>query len=267
MDIRIQNKNTWILLASIGILFILNIVTHGGVIRTIQKPLYAIGSGFYSLGSKLQYTWIGITEGKALLETIAKQEQFIGTLVQETIDQQQTKELAATTEQFASLEASIGFPITSSRIIFTTRIDGEKIFVLRQPKDTPYISGQAVVSPEGFLVGKIIEVTPTLAFVQPITNKESTVAVTMLTNAEVQSIVRGQHGVSLFMELIPQDAVITEHALVVTSSLEEEIPVALPVGKIVSVHYTEGELFQTAVVAPLSSIQQLRVVGVVMLQI
>jgi rod shape-determining protein MreC len=106
--------------------------------------------------------------------------------------------------------------------------------------------GMPVVTRRG-LVGRIIEVFPTVARVQLITDPEASVNV-QLQLSRTDGVLAAQLNGELWVELIDQSATITQGELVITSGLGGKFPSEIPVGQVISIHRRDYELFQQAVI-------------------
>ncbi|MFA6423554.1 MAG: rod shape-determining protein MreC [Patescibacteria group bacterium] len=101
--------------------------------------------------------------------------------------------------------------------------------------------GSAVIS-NGYLIGKISEVREKSSTVYLITNVNSLVPV-MMTKSRVKGLLRG--GISgLVVEQIPLDAEISEGEDVITSSIGDEFPENILVGKVSKIISKESEIFK-----------------------
>lgn len=106
--------------------------------------------------------------------------------------------------------------------------------------------GMPVVTRRG-LVGRIIEVFPTVARVQLITDPEASVNV-QLQLSRADGVLAAQLNGELWVDLIDQSATITQGELVITSGLGGKYPIEIPVGQVISIHRRDYELFQQAVI-------------------
>ncbi|HEY47960.1 MAG: hypothetical protein AMJ88_01110 [Anaerolineae bacterium SM23_ 63] len=106
--------------------------------------------------------------------------------------------------------------------------------------------GMPVVTRRG-LVGRIIEVFPTVARVQLITDPEASVNV-QLQLSRADGVLAAQLNGELWVDLIDQSATITQGELVITSGLGGKYPAEIPVGQVISIHRRDYELFQQTVI-------------------
>jgi rod shape-determining protein MreC len=112
--------------------------------------------------------------------------------------------------------------------------------------DAEISHGMPVVTRRG-LVGRIIEVFPTVARVQLITDPEASVNV-QLQLSRADGVLAAQLNGELWIDLIDQSATITQGELVITSGLGGKYPAEIPVGQVISIHRRDYELFQQAVI-------------------
>lgn len=105
-----------------------------------------------------------------------------------------------------------------------------------------------VVAPDG-LVGRIVEVTPSTAKVQLITDPVSA-AGALLQRTRVTGIVIGNLGAGLKVRYLPLLADVVVGDEVVTSGMGGIFPKGIPVGRVTAVERASGALFQEAVLQP-----------------
>lgn len=122
----------------------------------------------------------------------------------------------------------------------------------------------AVVADEGVLVGKIVEVYAKSSRALLLTDQESAVAVSLSGGTPSSKLVRGERGLSLLLDQVPQQETLRLGQLVATSGLESAVPRGLVVGEIEEVVSEPNDLFQTAVLRPLVDFDALSLVAVVL---
>jgi rod shape-determining protein MreC len=119
-----------------------------------------------------------------------------------------------------------------------------------------------VAAPEG-LVGRIVDVTPSTAKVQLITDPVS-VAGALMQRTRVTGIVIGNLGAGLRVRYLPLLADVVVGDEVVTSGMGGIFPKGIPVGRVTAVERTSGALFQEAVLQPKVDLGRLEEVVVLM---
>jgi len=122
--------------------------------------------------------------------------------------------------------------------------------------------GAAVASGEGFLIGRVIEVFYNTANVLLITDQNSVVNA-MTAEGRASGNARGQHGLGIAMEMIPQTESVKAGDAVFSSGLSEDFPKGLLIGKIVKIETKSGELFQKAQLRPFANLSKLERVLVI----
>jgi rod shape-determining protein MreC len=105
-----------------------------------------------------------------------------------------------------------------------------------------------VVAPDG-LVGRIVEVTPTAAKVQLLTDPLSAVG-GLLQRTRVTGIVSGNLGAGTRMTYLPLLADVAAGDEVLTSGMGGVFPKGIPIGRITAVERRSGALFQEASIQP-----------------
>lgn len=100
------------------------------------------------------------------------------------------------------------------------------------------------------LVGTIKQVSAHLSSVALVTSNSSKVLAKLAQGNTGQSIAVGEYNLAVRLKYIELDELIKVGDGVVTSNLNRLIPAGLLIGTVTSVEKNEGELFQSAVVAP-----------------
>ncbi len=258
-----QQKKILILLAVLALFLLAQTAPFSRFFTALAAPVFKSGSLLYKLGVKAREGWTGLTGGFALQKKVAAQAEEIADLARANAD---LASLAAVKEELRDLwqwrEGRSANIIPADVLFFSQALNRQTLLIGRGQKDG-LAPGYAVVARSGVLVGKISRVYEDMAAVLLITDGQSTVAARPAGASEVQAIVRGKLGVSLIMELIPQDTALAAGDLVVTSALEENTPPGLVVGRVASVLYREGELFKRANLEPMLANINLRSVGVI----
>lgn len=113
-------------------------------------------------------------------------------------------------------------------------------------------SGMAVIS-EGFMVGKIVEVTENNSKILLITDPSSAIPVT-LQQANTSGLAKGQIGTGVAMEKISQGEKINEGDTVISSGLGGEIPRGLILGFVTKVEKQDNSLFVTGDIRPAANL-------------
>lgn len=124
------------------------------------------------------------------------------------------------------------------------------------------VPGQAVVTAPGLLVGRVTKTYRTTAEVTLITDPVTTISAEVAESG-ARGLVRGEHGISLVLDLVTQNEVIKSGDKIITSGLAGDFPRGLLVGEINSIKSSSSELFQQAFVSPAADLRNLSTVFVV----
>jgi rod shape-determining protein MreC len=125
-------------------------------------------------------------------------------------------------------------------------------------------NGLSVVSGDGIIVGKVVDVKDNISRIDLTNNLDCKLAATMLGDTKTNGITSGDLGLTIKMDFIPQTVVIKPGDLVITSGLEEAIPRGLAIGKVSAVTKESNDLWQSAVIEPLVSPDDLIIVSVLL---
>jgi rod shape-determining protein MreC len=107
---------------------------------------------------------------------------------------------------------------------------------------------QPVLAPDG-LVGRVVEVTPTSARVQLLTDPVNAVG-GLIQRTRVTGIVSGNLGAGTRIRYLPLMADVVVGDEVVTSGMGGVFPKGIPIGRITAVDRRSGALFQEATLQP-----------------
>lgn len=107
-----------------------------------------------------------------------------------------------------------------------------------------------VVLSEGFMIGRVSEISGTTLHVLLITDSQSTIPATV-QNKDITGIASGKIGNGLSLEQVPQSDVVVGGELVITSGLGGDIPKGLILGKVDVVQKVAGSIFQQISLQPM----------------
>lgn len=108
--------------------------------------------------------------------------------------------------------------------------------------------GYPVVAGNGVIIGKIIKTSNYTSVALLINDHNSSLAASIINAEKTIGLVKGEYGLGVRMELIPQTENLKEGDLVITSGIEDNIPRGLIIGTIEKVFGDEEEIFKQAVI-------------------
>ncbi|MFA5188816.1 MAG: rod shape-determining protein MreC [Patescibacteria group bacterium] len=217
----------------------------------------------YAFLTKLKYSFINYQEAQNLKkENIELKRQYDELLFANTQlnDYKTENEKLRTTLNF---KTSQNYDLVLAKVIGRDQ-DRLNTLLLDKGKLDGIAEGYPVVVDNGIIVGKVIAASDHLATVLLITDKMSELAVSTLANNKTTGMAIGEYGLSIKVELIPQDLEIKEGDLFITSGLEKNIPRGLILGKINRIISQENELFKSATLSPLLDYEEITILSVIL---
>jgi len=124
-------------------------------------------------------------------------------------------------------------------------------------------AGVPVVDKAGCLVGKVSKVFSNTSQVLLITDPTSSINA-LIQESRASGIVKGEYGLGLLMDLIPQGEEISKNYIVITSGLGDQFPQGIFIGKVDRVVEQETEIFKKAWIKPAVDFSHLERVFVVL---
>lgn len=124
--------------------------------------------------------------------------------------------------------------------------------IIDQGRRAGLTEGLAVTIRQGQIIGRLSKVEENLSFVSLLTGNNSKIAILVLGEESASGLAVGEHNLNLKIEMLMNDAKISEGDLVVTSNLNLDIPAGLVLGQIKKISSPDTALWQSAVVEPLA---------------
>lgn len=152
----------------------------------------------------------------------------------------------------------------SCRVISKQFTVNSDILVLNCGAETGVKEGLPAVAGQGVIVGKVIEVKAAISRLLLITSRGSKIGATILNQERTTGIVTGGKDSSLRMKFIPRDIEIELGEIIVTSTLEENIPANLAIGRVEEVSSQANSFFQTATIKPAVNLENISIVSILL---
>ncbi|MFH1766990.1 MAG: rod shape-determining protein MreC [Patescibacteria group bacterium] len=267
MAITTGNLRLRFIVITTVVVFVIIILHLGGVLKPVENSILILLSpvqrAFYHLGLEVFDPDNSLDPGQLK----AKNEELEEKIAELTIEN--TRLLSAVANS-AIIEQELDFlseKQTRGLIahIISKSADGfENVVVIDKGSSDRIEPGLPVVANEGIIVGKILSVTANSAKVLLLTDGQSRLAASIQNENRSPGVAIGQHGLTLEMELIPQDEEISINQIVITSGAEENIPADLVIGTIDSIHSGKEELFQSASISLIIPYNRLTIVMVLL---
>lgn len=123
--------------------------------------------------------------------------------------------------------------------------------------------GMPIIDNEGVLLGKITETKEHLSQGCLLFDDSCRMAVAIQGQPATIGVIQSDLSLTLKIDFIPHSKQISENQIVVTSGLEEGMPAGLVIGRISQVIKEGNELWQHALVEPISNFQNIKIVTVI----
>jgi rod shape-determining protein MreC len=150
--------------------------------------------------------------------------------------------------QLLTLKDTPSAKFLSARVVGKDATNWFKTLVLDRGSLDGVRRNQPVVAPDG-LVGRVVELTPTSAKVQLVTDPLSAVG-GLIQRTRVTGIVTGSLGAGTRVTYLPLLADVAAGDQVLTSGMGGVFPKGIPVGHVTAVERRSGALFQEATLQP-----------------
>lgn len=223
-----------------------------------SAPRFAL----YSLGG--WFSKYGLIYGQRYQAELAAKDQQLAALAQKNAELESIKRENQELRSLAGLKDRPSLNLVAADILSFNVFFKKRTITINRGWSDGLRENLAVVTPAGVMIGKIAELTAHTASILPATDEESALAGSPARAPDVKTIIKGKKGISLTMELIPQNTELAVGDIVVTSSLEENTPPGLPIGRVAAVAYKDGQLFKQAELEPLQDVLNLKIVSVIL---
>ena len=238
----------------------------------LSQSLKPIFSGFYSLGTNMNKTYLQQITKQDFAAELKQAEEKINQLTAENV------KLRFLEEENSALRKNLNFLNKDNRRYLMSNIisrgeltgssgEGNQSVVIDKGSADGLFAGLAVVSSQaygtssqGVIIGKIVNVKEHIAEVYLVTNKNSKLAASIFGENKTSGIASGELGLTIKIDFIPQTENIKAGDIVATSGLEQSIPRGLVIGLVTKVSKENNEVWQTATIEPSVDLQALSVV-------
>lgn len=194
-------------------------------------------------------------ENKGLQRETATQKRRIDQLEEQALETQRLQALLA-------MRQASRAEFLTARVVGKDATNWFKTILLDRGSLEGVRRNQPVLAPDG-LVGRVVEVTPTSAKVQLLTDPVNAVG-GLIQRTRVTGIVSGNLGAGARVRYLPLMADVVVGDQVVTSGMGGVFPKGIPIGRITAVDRRSGALFQEASLQPAVDLSRLEEVLILM---
>lgn len=248
-----QRRKTFIIIAAIIAVVTVIVTSIFGWFRPIESAVSAIIApiqrGTFSIGYNILNTSRKIRSIKDLSgqnETLKNENNLLTAQRNALIEaEEENKRLR---EQLKLLPKE-RYELLGAHIIGYDPDETNRIRLLNRGSRHDVHENDAVIISDGLLVGKIVEVHATTSKLMTIESQKSAVNV-KIAGKDIKGIVKGERGIGLILDLIPQQVDIEAGDSIMTSGLGKDYPNDLTVGMISEIKKEDNSIFQQAFVEP-----------------
>ncbi|MFA5318362.1 MAG: rod shape-determining protein MreC [Patescibacteria group bacterium] len=140
----------------------------------------------------------------------------------------------------------------------------EQIITIDKGRNDGVSPGQPVISDNGVIVGKIFAAEDSLSYAHLITDKQCQIAASSINKKETAGVTKGELGLTIQMNFIPQTEEVSVGEVIVTSGLEQQIPRGLIIGTVQEVKKEPNDLFQSIIINPALNLNTLSIVSIIL---
>lgn len=241
-------KSTKLVLITVVIIILLFFLHQVGILSPLERAFVAITKPVmritYNLSNRVGENYLELKSKQELIQENKELKDQLDTLVKEK------SKYTTEREENEFLRAQLKFVQEADHEFMIANVIGKNVdniqnsLVLDKGSKDGVLVGQPVLADEGIMIGKISKVTSNNSFVLLINDDLSFVAAKIKSKTKTMGVVDGEFGLGIKMRLIPQNEIINEGDVVVTSGLEKYVPADLIIGLVELVFNEPEELFQ-----------------------
>jgi rod shape-determining protein MreC len=257
------------IIAVVGLLIFFH---FSGILKPLEniilKILNPVLSGAYSISTGIRSKYNEQSSKINLNEKIKQLEMEIAQLTEKNAKLEIIEEENKTLRKDLSFLSQNKYKYVMSNIVsrgdLSDTADRTETIYIDKGLSEGITPGLAVVSGQGLIIGKIIEVKDNISKVYLTNNPKCKLAAAVLNETKTSGVTEGELGLTVKMSFVPQAETIKVGDIIVTSGLEKMIPRGLVIGKVAEVKKESNELWQTAMVEQLANPDNLIIVSVLL---
>ncbi len=216
----------------------------------------------YTFLTKLRFSFINYQEAQAFKSENEKLKSELNQLIYENSQLKSYKLENEKLKELLNYFQENEFDYLTAQIIGRD-MDKDNTFLINMGSQQGIKEGYPVVVDNGIIIGKIIAVKDNLATVLLVTDNLSQLAISTIETNKTTGLAQGEFGLSVKVDLIPQDLDINENDLIITSGLEKNVPRGLILGKVNRIISHENDLFKSVTISPLVDYEEITFLSVI----
>lgn len=255
----------------IVIIFLILLFHYSGILTPVEgvisRGLNPVTSSFYSWGTEVKNFFGTSSSLEGVQQEVKELRQENKRLIAENAELKSVKRENEKLREYLDFTQEKEFDQQLARVIsqgaFISSRENQERILINKGEDHGIKKDMVVVSSQDIVVGKVEEVNNSTSEVRLVTNEDCELAATIQNKDGTMGITRGELGLTINMDYIPQTEEISIGDKVVTSGLEKNIPPGLVIGEVKKVRSDSNEIWQTATIEPLVELDELTMVSVV----
>lgn len=226
--------------------------------RLVHIPL----SGFFSVQNRFGVWWQAAWNASKLSMETENLKSQVRALTSENARLQELEQENLALRKTLQFTEKEKYPIVVARVIARISESGTPFLLINRGREQGIVLDAPVLA-DGVLVGKIVKVQANSSYVIPLIATGIKTAATFAGSSKTNGVVEGELNASLMMRLIPKDVAVMQGMNVITSGLEARIPAGLLIGTVERAEANPQELFQTAALKLLISLDEVKLISVI----
>jgi len=216
----------------------------------------------YVFLTKLKYSIVNFQEAQNLKKENIEQKEEINQLTYEVSQLEQLEQENEKLRQIIDYKKDKDFDLITGKVI-SRDLNRANTLIINRGEFDGLKPGFPVIVDNGIIIGKLIDVRKNTSTILLLTDQFSQLAVSSVNSNKAIGLAKGEFGLSIKVELIPQDLSIKEDDLIITSGMEQNIPRGLIIGRVNRIISYENELFKSATISPLADYGEITLLSVV----
>lgn len=261
-----KRSKIFVIIYILAVIVLLIFLHYLKILAPVEDKIFEVfasgQSKSYSFFTKLQYSFINYQEAQNLKKENNELKKQLNDAFFENSQLQSYK------GENENLRSMLAFKEENKLEIISARVIGqdaqrENTLIIDKGKLDNIAEGLPVIVDKGVIIGKVLAVKDYVSIILLLTDNLSQLAVSTVNSQKSIGLAQGEFGLSLKIELIPQNLPLTENDLIITSGLEQNVPRGLLIGKVNRLISNENELFKSATISPLVDYDEITNLGVI----
>jgi len=226
----------------------------------LEKPSVALNNAAVQVNQKLKTT----TKSKfELLQEIGNLQKKINDLNFQILKIKDIKKQNQELKSLLKFQQETNYQLIVAEIIHKDNLETEKLIVINKGTNQGIKEKQAVIIGQGTLIGQIIKTDTFKSTVRlSIDPKSNILATPADAKDQIAGIVKGSSN-ALFLDLVPKNIPLEIGQKIKTNGLQAGIPASLFLGKIIQVQKNPNQIFNSALIQPPYTLENLKTVSVI----